>query len=184
MRNWIPVLASLLSGHPSAPGPKTRASPVGGCVCTQRLSWVQLFCNPMGCDLPGSSVHGVLQARILQLVTISFSRGSPNPGIEPTFPARAGGFFTTEPLGSPLLRIGFTEIAFSSGSKVPYYSLPSSPRVQTSTRPGLRLPQGSGCTHCRCIPCLLLSLPPPSGWAHKWEVTGPLNTESVLTIRG
>ena len=34
------------------------------------------LCNPMGCGLPGSSVHGILQARILEWVAISFSRGS------------------------------------------------------------------------------------------------------------
>ena len=33
-------------------------------------------CNPMDCSLPGSSDHGILQARILQWVAISFSRGS------------------------------------------------------------------------------------------------------------
>ena len=40
-------------------------------------------CDPMDCRLPGSSVHGILQARILEWVTISFSRGSSQPGIEP-----------------------------------------------------------------------------------------------------
>ena len=34
------------------------------------------LCNPMDCSPPGSSVHGVLQARILEWVAISFSRGS------------------------------------------------------------------------------------------------------------
>ena len=34
------------------------------------------LCNPMDCSLPGSSVHGILQARILEWVAISFSRGS------------------------------------------------------------------------------------------------------------
>ena len=33
-------------------------------------------CNPMDCSLPGSSVHGILQARILEWVTVAFSRGS------------------------------------------------------------------------------------------------------------
>ena len=33
--------------------------------------------NPMDCSLPGSSVHGILQARILEWVAIPFSRGSP-----------------------------------------------------------------------------------------------------------
>ena len=34
------------------------------------------FCDPMGCSLLGSSVHGILQARILERVAIPFSRGS------------------------------------------------------------------------------------------------------------
>ena len=38
-------------------------------------NWITL-CNPMDCSLPGSSVHGILQARVLQWVAISFSRGS------------------------------------------------------------------------------------------------------------
>ena len=53
----------------------------------------------MDCSLPGSSVHGILQARILEWVAISFSRDLPDPGIEPASPALAGGFFTTEPPG-------------------------------------------------------------------------------------
>ena len=41
----------------------------------------------MNCSLPGSSVHGILQARILEWVAISFSRDLPDPGIEPGSPA-------------------------------------------------------------------------------------------------
>jgi len=37
------------------------------------------LCNPMGCSLPGSSVHGILQARLLEWVAISFSRGCSRP---------------------------------------------------------------------------------------------------------
>ena len=33
------------------------------------------FCDPMDCNLPGSSVHGIFQARILEQVAISYSRG-------------------------------------------------------------------------------------------------------------
>ena len=36
--------------------------------------------NPMDCSLPGSSVHGILQARVLEWVAISFSRGSSGLG--------------------------------------------------------------------------------------------------------
>jgi len=35
---------------------------------------------------PGSSVHGILQARILEWVVLSFSRDFPDPGIEPQSP--------------------------------------------------------------------------------------------------
>ena len=35
------------------------------------------LCDPMDCSLPGSSVHGIFQARILEWVAISFSRRSP-----------------------------------------------------------------------------------------------------------
>ena len=34
------------------------------------------LCDPMDCSLPGSSLHGILQARVLEWVAISFSRGS------------------------------------------------------------------------------------------------------------
>ena len=45
------------------------------CVCAQMLSHVRL-CDPMDCSPSGSSVHGISQARILELSAISFSRGS------------------------------------------------------------------------------------------------------------
>ena len=52
----------------------------------------------MDCSLPGSSVRGILQAKILEWVAISFSRGSSQLRIEPvllTSPALAGRIFTT-----------------------------------------------------------------------------------------
>ena len=58
----------------------------------------------MDCNLPGFSVHGVFQARILEWVAIFFSRDLPRPGIEPMSPALVGGFFTTEPSGKPVIR--------------------------------------------------------------------------------
>ena len=45
------------------------------CVCVSVLSHVQLFCDPMDCSPPGSSAHGVFQARILEWVAISYSPG-------------------------------------------------------------------------------------------------------------
>ena len=37
------------------------------------------LCDPMDCSLPGSSVHGIFQAIVLEWIAISFSRGSPQP---------------------------------------------------------------------------------------------------------
>ena len=70
-------------------------------ACTQSCP---TLCNPMDHSLPGSSVHGIFQAKILEWVAISFSGDLPNPGTEPTSlesPALAGGFFTTAPAGKP-----------------------------------------------------------------------------------
>ena len=53
-------------------------------------------------SLPGSSVHEISLARILDWVAISFSEDIPDPGIEPMSPALEGGFFTTEPPGKAL----------------------------------------------------------------------------------
>ena len=52
------------------------------------------LCDPMGCSLLGSSVHGILQARILEWVAISFSRGSSWPRTQTRVSCIAGRFFT------------------------------------------------------------------------------------------
>ena len=44
-------------------------------IKVKSLSRVQL-CDPVDCSLPGPSIHGILQARILKWVAISFSKGS------------------------------------------------------------------------------------------------------------
>jgi len=66
----------------------------------------------MDCSLPGFSIHGILQARILEWVAISFSRGSSevkasasnegDPGIEPGSPSLEADALTSEPPGEPL----------------------------------------------------------------------------------
>ena len=54
---------------------------------------------PMDCSPPGSSVHGISQARILEWIAISFSRGF-SPGIKPQSLAFIGRLFTTESPGN------------------------------------------------------------------------------------
>ena len=57
-----------------------------------------IFCDPMDCSLPGSSVHGIFQGRIMEWVAISFCRLSSQPRDQThssMSPALAGGFLTT-----------------------------------------------------------------------------------------
>ena len=67
------------------------------------LSHVQLFCNPMDCSPPGSSVHGISQARILQWVAFPSPGDLPNPGIKPTSAALQADSLPAEQGGSLIL---------------------------------------------------------------------------------
>ena len=70
--------------------------------------------DPMDCSPPGSSIHGIFQARVLKWVAIAFSRllssmwNLPRPRISYVSPTLASGFLTTEPPGMshspPLLK--------------------------------------------------------------------------------
>ena len=56
------------------------------------------LCDPTDYSLPGSSVHGIFQARTLEWVAIYVCKGSPDPGIKSTFlvsPELAGKFLTS-----------------------------------------------------------------------------------------
>ena len=65
-------------------------------------------CNPLG-----SSAHGISQARILEWVAISFSRGSSQPRDHTIF-YFTGGFFTTEPPGKPLSQFSHSVMSDSA----------------------------------------------------------------------
>ena len=95
-RSWCDearVWRSLFSYHTTSlhimlsrvPRPLKQIAKVSFCpntifvVVVWLQSHVRLFCDPMDCSPPGSSVHGILQARILEWVTISFFRGSSQP---------------------------------------------------------------------------------------------------------
>ena len=71
------------------------------CMDAQSLSRVWLFATPMDCSLPGSSVHGIPQARILEWAASPFSRDLPDPGIEPRSPALQADSLLSEPPGFP-----------------------------------------------------------------------------------
>ena len=64
-------------------------------MCAKSLQLCATLYDPTDCSAPGFSVHGILQARILERVAMPSSRGSFPPGMEPVSPALAGGFLTT-----------------------------------------------------------------------------------------
>ena len=63
-------------------------------VCVSVPQLCLTLCDPMDCNPPGSSVHGILQARILEWVAISFSKGSSWPGDWTQVSHIAGRLFT------------------------------------------------------------------------------------------
>ena len=56
----------------------------------------------MDYNLPASSVHGILQVRVLEWVGFPFARDLPDPGIIPGSPALQADFLLSEPPGEPI----------------------------------------------------------------------------------
>ena len=69
----------------------------------------------MDCSPPGSSVHGILQARILEWLPFSSPGDLPRSGIKPKSPALAGSFFTTEPAGKWISGMGGEQLMMGGG---------------------------------------------------------------------
>ena len=116
------------------------------CVCIHAKSFQSCLnlCNAMDCSPPGSSVHGVFQARILEWVAMPFSRRSPDSRIKLaslTSPAFSGWFFTQPK-------------RWVEGIWVP---VPLPGRVSTTARGILRLTS--------------LSLFPFIHWRRRWQPT-------------
>ena len=95
-----PQVCSTLSSHGSkSPAPFALSS---GTSNGRNSLWGQIeslsvcltLCNPMGCSLPDSSVHGILQERILEWVAILFSRGYSQLRGGSQVSHIAGGFFS------------------------------------------------------------------------------------------
>ena len=90
---WIPPIPTITAS------PTSFSTILPSCMCPQLVSHVWL-CNPMDCSPPGSSVHGISQARILEWVAISF-RDLPNPETESTSLALLADSLRLSHLGSP-----------------------------------------------------------------------------------
>ena len=78
------------------------------CICMKvevKVLVAQLcltLCDPMDCSPPGSSVHGILQARILEWIAIPFSKGSSQPRDRSGSPALQADSLQSEPLEKPM----------------------------------------------------------------------------------
>ena len=92
----VPVREQVQTREMAGPCPHSSviAKSVHVCVCVRARVCVRAkllqscltLCDPMDCSPPVSSVHGILQARILGWVAKSSSRDLPNPGIKPETP--------------------------------------------------------------------------------------------------
>ena len=84
------------------------------------------LCDPMDCSLSGSSVHGIFQARVLQWIAISFSRGSSRPRNQTQVSCIAGRCFTVwaarEAWGMALSQWPYRFMRPLTPSAVSYYS--------------------------------------------------------------
>ena len=100
----------MLNSFTGSSGEVSKSGPNEGsvCVCVQartcyHFSRVRL-CDCMDCSLPGSSVHGILQSRILEWIAMPSSRGSSQPR-DWTHVSKVScigrQFFATKPIGEP-----------------------------------------------------------------------------------
>ena len=121
-------------------------------VCVGAQSCTTL-CNPMDCSPPGSSVHGILQARILEWVAISYSKRSLWPRDWTHVSCVAG--FTAEPLGKPsasLYKISFNLWWWCSATA---YTGPVQLHILKTIYPGGR--KWIDIDHLWCLKLMLLS---------------------------
>ena len=137
------------------------------------ISHVQL-CDPMGCSPPGSSIHEILQARILEWVTMPSSRGSSQPRDQTQVSCIAGRFFTTglpgktshfhamclvmsESLQPPELPPGYSLHGIFQARILEWVTIPFS---RGSSQP-------RNCTWVSCVSCVSCS----AGWVFTILVT-------------
>ena len=126
----------------------------------------------MDCSLPGPSVHGILQARILEWVAFLSLGALPNPGIEPTSPALTGRFFTTEPPGKPCL---FSPDHNSLRKELVRHHPVGMPAVASVLEPHTTTCWAVGC------PCFPGAETSPVLWSMRFLFAAPFPTTPSLT---
>ena len=129
------------------------------CVHAKSIQSYPTLCDPMYCTLPNSSVHGILQARILEWVAMPSSRGSSWPRDWTYCSFIAGRFFTAEPLGKPLRCFAAAAAAKS------LQSCPTLCDPRDGSPPGSAIP---GILQARTLEWVAISF----SYAWKWKVKG------------
>ena len=112
----------------------------------------------MDCSLPDSSIHGILQARVLEWVTISFSRGSSLPRDRTWVSALEADALPSEPPGQPKISSSFKECKHLFCCD--QFHCPQSPPAIHS---------GFNALHFVAHITLYLPLHTPSFWRRKWH---------------
>ena len=102
----FPVASWLLRRQSKGRKPESKEE----CACSFSIAQsCPTLCSPVACNPPGSSVHGIFQAKILKGVAISSSSRSSWPKVWTHISYIAGRFFTTEPPGKSTEKRGLLE---------------------------------------------------------------------------
>ena len=98
--NWLPSISTLASNRCFKISVfKIFCNP--SCVLCLVAQLCLTLCNPVAYSPPGSSIRGILQARILEWVAMPSSRDLPSPGIKPRSLALQVDSLPSEPPGKP-----------------------------------------------------------------------------------
>ena len=142
------------------------------CAC-KSLQSCPTLCNPMDYSPPGSPVHGILQAEYWNWLPYSSPGDPPNPGIEPTSPALADGFFTTnatwEALGMTWLPVNCIPLWKRSEKAMAPHSSTLTWKIPWTEEPGRLQSMGSlGVGHDWATSLSLFTF---MHWRRKWQPT-------------
>ena len=111
------------------------------CLAAKLLQLHATLWDPMDCSLPGSSAHGILQARTLEWVAVPSTRGASWPSGQSHVSCIAGGFFTVEPAGGEAWGLRWFQVSVEDPNHTPV------------------LQQGSNLVVCKSIILLRLTAP-------------------------
>ena len=103
------------------------------CCCSLFAQSCPTLCNPIDCSPPDFPVHRISQAKILEWVAISFSRGSFRSRDHTCISCIAGGFFTTEPPGKPMYLSVSMKVKVKFLSRVRLFATPWTAACQASS---------------------------------------------------